>query len=197
MQRPFGKLIFVLAALCALPGFAGEPKDSDWDGDWHWRSHSDFAWQVQANLPARDLGRALDNRTGLGLGMQWTTNRSHGAANRTRLEWNVFSESNPVGDVALKTKATNIVFSFDRLYHFSGEAKGLYVLGGLGAVRWNVDQTPGANPTHSMHTTKLAVTAGAGYRFNRSVAAETRYMVSSIQKAYDGNVAQAGISIRF
>jgi len=187
----------LLASTCVLPGFAQDAHDDRDDCRINWHSSSDFAWQVQVNTPVTALGRALDERTGLGLGMQWTRNRANGVSNRTRLEWNVFPEGNPVGAAGTTTKASNYVLSFDRLYHFSGEAKGVYLLGGLGAVRWFTDQTPALNPTVSTHTTKLAVTGGAGYRFNRGVAAEARYVVSSVDRTYDGNVVQLVSSMRF
>jgi hypothetical protein len=196
MRNPFRLLIPVLAALCVAPAFAGSG-DDDWDSRWDWHSRSDFAWQVQVDSPAKDLGRALDNRVGLGLGMQWTRYRDHGFANRTRLEWNVFPEGNPVGLGGVKTKANNYVLSFDRLYHLSGESRGLYILGGLGAVRWNVDRTIPNGEVPSTRTTKLAITAGAGFRFNKALSAEARYLVSSVNRTYDGNVLQASVGMRF
>jgi hypothetical protein len=219
MSLPLQNLAFLLVAACALPAFAQEAKPAapeektvttgknecqdckDYKaGRTHWHHHycqSDFAWQVQADFPTKDLGRALDNRVGLGLGMQWSHYRSAGVAHRTRLEWNVFPEGNAVGPDAVKTKASNYVLSFDRLYHFSGENQGFYILGGLGGVRWFLDHTEGANPTQSSHTTKLAITAGAGYRFNRAVSAEARYLVSSVDRTFDGNVLQGSVSMRF
>jgi hypothetical protein len=196
MQNPFRPLILALAVACVAPAFAGTG-DDDWDSHWDWHSRSDFAWQVQADGPAKDLGRALDNRIGMGLGMQWTRYRDHGFANRTRLEWNVFPEGNAVGLGEVKTKASNYVLSFDRLYHFTGESRGLYILGGLGAVRWNVDRTPAAGTLPSTRTTKLAFTAGAGFRFNKTLSAEARYLVSSVDHTYDGNVLQASLGMRF
>ena len=200
MRNPLPATLLLLAAACAGPGFAEDPGEEArprCEHHFYQPFHSDFAWQVQANLPVKDMGQALDNRTGLGLGVQWTRNGTNGVAHRTRLEWNVFPEGNAVGPDALKTKASNYVLSFDRLYHFSGRPQGFYVLGGLGAVRWFVDRTPGETATRSFHTTKLAVTAGAGYRFNRAVSAEARYLVSTVEKTYDGNVFQGCLSMRF
>jgi opacity protein-like surface antigen len=197
MRALFRTSLLVLTSACLAPAFADEARDDARDCRVDWHSSSDFAWQVQVDAPVKDLGRALDQRTGLGLGMQWTSYRSGGAANRTRLEWNVFPEGNPVGTAAVATKASNYVLSFDRLYHVSGTRAGVYVVAGLGAVRWFTDQTPGANPTVSTHTTKLAVTAGAGYRFNRAVSLEARYLVSSVNRTFDGNVAQGVLSMRF
>jgi hypothetical protein len=184
----------VLAAL-AFPVHAEDAKEESRHCRWHNWGRSEFAWQVQGDIPAKDLGRALDERSGLGIGMQWTRFWDNGTANRTRLEWNVFPEGNAVA--GLKTKASNYVFSFDRMYFFSHKDQGLYVLGGLGAVRWFMDRTPEGGPTASSHTTKLAVTGGAGWRFNRNLSAEARYMVSTVDRTFDGNVFQLSAGVRF
>ena len=163
----------------------------------HWHHHSDFAWQAQLDTPVTALGRAMDNRNGAGLGMQWTTYHSHGGATRTRLEWNVFPEGNAVGAAAVKTKASNYILSFDHLYFLSGQETGVYVMGGLGVVRWFTEQTVGTLPAAATHTTKLAVSAGLGLWFNRAWSAEARYLVSSMDRPYDGNVVQTSLSVRF
>ncbi len=199
MGHVLRNLAFLLCAASVAPGFADEPDAKPAHHRWHWhsRDRSDFAWQVQANLPAKELGTALDHTTGLGLGVQWNRYLKDGLARRTRLEWNVFPEGGPAGTPALKTKASNYVLSFDHLYHFSGAAKGPYVLAGLGGVRWFFDRTPDNGPRVSSHTTKLAVTAGAGYRFNRALSAEARYLVSSVDRTYDGNVLQGSVGMKF
>ena len=218
-------LLTLAAACCVAPGFADTPREAapasakedakacskDCTKDCsredarddarnyriRWNHSSDFAWQVQLDSPAKNLGRTLDERTGMGLGMQWTRYRSNGFANRTRLEWNVFPQGNPVGVGGVATKASNYVLSFDRLYHVSGEDRGAYLLAGLGAVRWFMAETPAAGAATNFHTTKLAVTGGAGYRFNRSVSAEARYLVSTVNTTYDGNVVQGVVGMRF
>lgn len=197
MRHALWPLALVLAAACAVPGFSEDTGEEGHHCRWSWHSVSDFAWQAQVDQPVKDLGRALDDRVGLGIGMQWTRYRSSGAANRTRLEWNVFPEGNPVGLNGTKTQASNVILSFDRLYHLSGGDQGVYILGGLGGVRWSVDRSPASGGGDSFHTTKFAVTAGAGYRFNRAMSAEVRYLISSVDKTYDGNVLQTGISVRF
>lgn len=197
MRPVLRNAVLLLAVACAVPGFADDDEQKTCTHHWTWRSDSAFAWQVQVDEPVKDLGRELDNRTGLGLGMQWTRDRANGVTNRTRLEWNVFPQGNAVGTAGLQTQASNYLLSFDRLYHFSGEAKGFYVLGGLGAVRWFMEQSAGGAATADFHTTKLAVTGGAGYRFNRAVAVEARYLVSTVDRTFDGNVLQGAFSMRF
>jgi hypothetical protein len=192
MARPTILLLLLCAA--ALPALASE------DGDGRrcsWCNDSEFAWQVQADLPAKGLGRALDEETGLGLGAQWTTFRSGGFANRFRLEWNVFPTGNPVAPDNLKSSSSNYIASFDRLYHLSGGSEGLYILGGLGAVRWFMTQGPEGGPQASWHATKLEVTGGVGYRFNHHVSLEARYMVSSFNGTFDANLLQGSLGVRF
>jgi hypothetical protein len=200
MTLPTRILFLALAAGCACAGLRAEEPESKTTTThhWHWkRDTGTFAWQVQADLPVTDFGKTLDHRTGLGLGAQWNHDRGAGHVRRTRLEWNVIPQGQPVGTPGIKTKASNYILSFDRLYHFSGTATGCYILGGLGGVRWFMDQTPVAQPTRSFHTTKLAVTAGAGYRFSPGFAAEARYLLSSVNQSFDGNVLQAGLNLRF
>jgi opacity protein-like surface antigen len=191
--------LFSLAVLAAPALRAEDPPPEAPKRHFHWSTKNDgtFAWQAQLNLPAKELGQALDDRSGLGLGVQWNHDRKHGHVARTRIEWNVFPEGHPVGLGAVKTKASNYVLSFDRLYHFSGEVKGAYALGGLGAVRWFTDRTAGPGPTRSDHATKLGVTAGAGYRFSAAFSLEARYLLSNVSPNFDGNMLQAAVNLRF
>lgn len=197
MHPVLRNVLLILTAACAAPGFADDGEETGCHHHWHWSTESEFAWQAQVDAPVQGLGRALDQRTGLGLGMQWTRDRAHGLTGRTRLEWNDFPQGNPVGPDGVQTKADNYILSWDQLYHFSGQTKGAYVLAGLGGVRWYVDKAQGGQTFQSLHTTKLAVTGGAGYRFNHAVAAEVRYLVSTVEKSYDGSALQAVFSMRF
>ena len=160
------------------------------------RAHHAFAWSIQGSLPVRELRDVLDGRTGLGLGAQWYHGNDTGLVRRTRLEWNVFSEGGAVGPTALRTKASNYVLSFDHLWHPGGHDRGFYVLGGLGGVRWFTEQRDGLGLSQRDHTTKLAVSAGAGLRLGR-VILEGRYLASSIRDPFDGNLVQGSAALRF
>ncbi|BDU75188.1 outer membrane protein [Mesoterricola sediminis] len=191
---------FLALLLLAGPAFAGDDGGDKADKaekkcHWHWRGHSEFAWSAQLDLPVTDFGRAMDQRTGAGLGMQWSRVREDGRAHRTRLEWNLFPEGNPVN--GLKTKASNYLLSFDRIHPLTGKANGPYLVGGLGAVRWFVDRTPVNGDAARFHTTKLAVTGGLGWRFSPTFSAEARYLVSSVDKSFDGNMVQLSAGMRF
>lgn len=155
-----------------------------------------FGGSVQVLAPLKDLKTALDERTGLGIGLQWIHEGRGRWASRTRLEWNVFPEGNPVGPLGVETSVKQYLLSFDRLYRLGGEPRSIYLLGGVGATRWFVDQQA-AGLNGSFHTTKLAVTGGAGWRFSHAFALEARYAVSGIDRAMDANTAQVSFNWRF
>lgn len=162
----------------------------------HWHSRSRTEAEVHANVPLKDLREALDARTGSGLGLRWTKDRSNGHGSRTRLEWNVFPESRPLGSQGLKTQVSNYVLSFDHLYRFGREHRGPYLMGGVGAVRWFVDETaPGAE--NRFHTTKLGLSAGVGMPMGENFGAEVRYVLSSYRRNQDANYLQVALSWRF
>jgi len=48
-----------------------------------------------------------------------------------------------------------------------------------------------------VHSSSMSWPSGAGYRFNRALSAEARYLVSSVDRTYDGNVLQASVGMRF
>jgi len=156
-----------------------------------------FGLSVQTDLPLRDLKDSLDRRVGYGLGLQWT--HDHGAyhASRTRLEFNVFPEGNPVGTSATTTYAKNVVFSFDHLFRLNEGPTGMYLVGGLGGVRWTLDQKTPSLPSSSLQTTKLAITAGAGVQLAKQLTLEGRYLFSGIQKTFDSNTVQVSLGWRF
>jgi len=155
-----------------------------------------FGVSIQADLPLRDLKDDLDHRTGYGLGLQWT--HDHGAhhASRTRFEWNVFPEGHPVGPLGTTTYAKNLVLSFDHLFRLNEGPTSAYLVGGLGGVRWTLDQK---TPTFSsnLQTTKLAVTAGLGLQITRQLTLEGRYVFSGIKKTFDANTVQLSAGWRF
>lgn len=158
--------------------------------------HHAFGGSVQVLAPLKDLKTALDERTGLGIGLQWIHEGRGHWASRTRLEWNVFSESNPVGPLGVETSVKQYLLSFDRLYRLGEGPRSLYLLGGVGATRWFVDQQV-LGTEQGFHTTKLAVTGGAGWRFSQAFGLEARYVVSGIDRAMDANTAQVSLNWRF
>jgi hypothetical protein len=181
-----------LAALCGLPLAA---EDGNEKKTCHWHSHSDFGAYAQINAPLRDLKDALDRRTGFGIGLQWIHDHGEHHASRTRIEYNVFPEGNPVGEAGTRTYAKNYLLSFDHLFQMNSGPTNVYLVTGLGGIRWKVDETT-AGHTNSLATTKLALAGGIGIQIRKNVNLETRYVVSGIHKTFDSNMVQASVGWR-
>lgn len=150
--------------------------------------------QLTLNQPTHDLGRDLDHQSGFGLGLH--TRHRHGDhhTSRTRFDWNVWAQGPAVNGV--KTQVSNYHLAFDHLYHFQEASAGPYLVGGLGAVRWFVDRDVAGVRLRS-HTTKLGVTAGAGWQFNRAAGLELRALVGSLDHTFDATTLQVAFTFRF
>lgn len=154
----------------------------------------DIQGQVTVNQPTQDLKTALDGKQGFGIGIHSLHRHGFHHTSRTRFDWNVWGQGNAVNGV--KTTVSNYNLAFDHLYHFEDRDQGPYLVGGLGAVRWFTEQQTAVATTRN-HTTKLGVTGGAGWQFNRNFGVEARLMVSSIDKTYDSAVVQGAFVFRF
>lgn len=173
----------IATALCALAlGLPAQARGFDYQG------------QVTLNQPTGDFSKTLDGKAGAGLGIHWLHRHGFQHTSRTRLDWNVWGQGPAVDGV--KTQVSNYNLAFDHLYHFDDRDHGAYLVGGLGAVRWFTEQQ-GAFGTRSSHTTKLGVTAGAGYQFNRNFGIEGRVLESSVDKTYDRTIVQAAFVFKF
>lgn len=154
----------------------------------------DVQGQVTLNQPTEDLKTALDDKTGVGIGIHWMKRHGFQHTSRTRLDWNVWGQGPSV--LGVKSTVSNIHLAFDHLYHFQDRDKGVYLVGGLGGVRWKTEREA-ITGTSKFTTTKLGVTAGAGYQFNRNLGAEGRVLVSGVDKAFDSTVVQAAFVFKF
>jgi hypothetical protein len=154
----------------------------------------DVQAQVTLNQPTQDLKTALDGKQGFGLGLHGLHRRGLHHTSRTRFDWNVWGQGPAVNGV--KTQVSNYTLAFDHLYHVEDRDQGLYLVGGLGAVRWFSEQESSLGSIRS-HTTKLGVTAGAGWQFTRNLGAEARVLVSSINRTYDSTLLQGALVFRF
>lgn len=158
-------------------------------------AHSfDVRGQVTVNQPTQDLDTAMDGKQGFGLGIHWLSQRGLQHTSRTRFDWNVWGQGPAVAGV--KTQVSNYHLAFDHLYHFDNRDQGPYLVGGLGAVRWFSEQTSVLGSVRS-HTTKLGITAGAGWQFTRNLGAEARVLVSSMDRTYDSTLLQGAVVFRF
>jgi opacity protein-like surface antigen len=147
------------------------------------------------DAPLRDLKDDLDRRTGVGVGLQWIHDHGTFHASRTRLEFNVFPEGNPVGAAGVRTYAKDYLLSFDHLFRL-GPGRQPYLAAGVGGVHWVLNQS-GPGTATDLRTTKLAFTAGLGWQLSEHVNLEARYVFSGIQKTFDANVAQLSLGWRF
>lgn len=154
----------------------------------------DIQAQVTVNQPTQDLKTALDGKQGYGIGIHSLHRHGFHHTSRTRFDWNVWGQGNAVAGV--KTTVSNYTLAFDHLYHFEDRDQGPYLVGGLGAVRWFTERQMAAGTLRN-HVTKLGVTGGAGWQFNRNFGVEARLFVSSIDKTYDSAVAQAAFVFKF
>jgi len=154
----------------------------------------EFQAQLTLNQPTQELKTALDGKQGLGIGIHGLHRHGIQHTSRTRLDWNVWGQGPAVNGV--KTQVSNYHLAFDHLYHFDSRDQGPYLVGGLGAVRWFSEQES-ALGTLRFHTTKLGVTAGAGWQFTRNIGAEARVLVSSMNRTYDSTLLQGSVVFRF
>lgn len=154
----------------------------------------DVQAQVTVNQPAQDLKTALDGKQGYGIGIHGLKRQGFHHTSRTRFDWNVWGQGNPVNGV--KTTISNYTLAFDHLYHFADRDQGPYLVGGLGVVRWFTEQQTALGSVRD-HTTKLGVTGGAGWQFSRNFGVEARVLVSSINKTYDSSVLQGAFVFKF
>lgn len=153
-----------------------------------------FGAYAQGILPLRTLKEDLGQRTGFGLGVQWTENHGDWHASRTRLEWNTFPEGHSVEGT--RTYAKNYLLSWDHLFMTNKGKSQAYFVAGIGGSRWNLEQTTGGI-REARRATKLAVTGGVGLQFSQQLNLEARYVVSSVDQTFDANTLQMSLGWRF
>jgi len=143
------------------------------------------------NLPLGDLNKALDSRPGFVLGGHAGLYYGNGHELRPWVEFTSYNGS-PLLDGG-KNTVSAIGAGADYLYYLQTKPQGIYLTGGLGVQRWTVNPDAGASTTK----TSLALAAGAGYRFNRSISAEARFLLGQFQASNGQATAlQALVSIR-
>jgi opacity protein-like surface antigen len=160
-----------------------------------------FGLQAGINLPQSDLKDAVDSKVGFNIGAQVTFDLRGGHMLRPRLDYTWFPEYTEsfAGD-SIGTKFTRTSLGVDYLYFVDGKPQGFYVTAGLAAVQWKVDVNVTlsgfGSGSDSETTNKLALAAGVGYQFNKTVGADLRYIKG---KAWEGDLdlIQAGVSVRF
>lgn len=160
-----------------------------------------FGVQVGLNLPQTDLKDAVDSKLGYTIGAQMTFDLRGGHMLRPRLDYTWFPDYTEsfAGD-SISTKFTRTSLGVDYLYFVDGKPQGFYVTAGIAAVQWKVEVDLSiygyGSRSDSETTNKLALTAGIGYQFNKTVGADLRLIKG---KAWEGDVdmVQAGVNFRF
>ncbi len=152
---------------------------------------ADFGASFQTLQAQKEMKDFLSDETGYGVGLQWWHERGGSRISRTRFEWNVFPEGTQQD--GSKGKAKQYLIGWDHLIKLNQGPNHAYVLAGLGGVRWCLEDTR-TEGRHKQQTTKLHFTGGLGVRVANSVALEARYVVSSINKTFDGNTTQFSLS---
>lgn len=154
-----------------------------------WRE--DFGASFQIIQPQHEMKTFLAEEKGYGVGLQWWHELETGRLTRTRLEWNAFSEG--AREDGSKGKVKQYLIGWDHLFKLNQGNTHAYLVVGAGGVRWCLEDIQ-KDVRHKQTTTKLQFTAGMGVRVSRTAGLEARYVVSSVNKRFDGNMAQLSLS---
>lgn len=161
-----------------------------------------FGIHANLNFPQSDLKDAVDNKMGYGLGVHVAVDLGQGHLLRPRFDYTQFPKWTESGiGWSESTQFRKMALGVDYLYYVSGKAsEGLYLTAGLAANRWNVkweENVAGLGSSSlNENTTKLGLTAGLGYQFNKTFGTELTYESG---KAWEGNAntIKAGVTFRF
>jgi len=145
------------------------------------------------NAPLGDLKDFVDSKPGFSVGVLGTFDLGAGNMLRPRLDYTSYPNANLAN---LRNEASNVALGCDYLYFFAQRPEAFYLLGGLSAVRWSFSTDAGFGKV-STDTTKVGLTLGGGYQWNRTVGTELRYTTSRIDSGFTANALQGGVTIRF
>ena len=152
-----------------------------------------YGVQGLVNIPLGDLKTYVDSKPGPGIGVHGTFDLGDGHMLRPRLDFSVFPEAS---FATIKQTATSLSLGGDYLYFLAGKPEGLYLTGGLSAVRWSFETKVGSFKSTSS-TTKFGLAGGVGYQWNATVGTEARFVHSRIATDFQANALQVGVTIRF
>jgi len=154
-----------------------------------------YGVQGLVNIPMGDLKDYVDSKPGPGVGIHGTFDLGDGHMLRPRLDYSVFPEAS---FATLKQTATSLGLGGDYLYFIAGKPEGLYLTGGMAAIRWSLEEKNDpilGNTKRS--TTKLGLAAGVGYQWNATVGTEARYLHSRVASGFQADSLQGCVTIRF
>lgn len=148
------------------------------------------------NIPVGDLGNAVDNRLGITLGGHVGLYYGGGHELRPRVDITYYDGGwHPEGN---NTFSKNTIKAWgigaDYLYYTENRPTGLFLTMGLGLQSWNVAPQGRGSETN----TALGLSAGAGFRVNRSFALEGRFTTGQFRNnSGQANALQILASVRF
>ncbi len=152
-----------------------------------------YGVQGLVNLPLADLKTYVDNHPGPDIGVHGTFDLNDGHMLRPRLDYGAFQDAS---FTSVKQTASYLSLGGDYLYFIAGKPEGLYLTGGLSAVRWSFQRTDPTTKVTS-NTIKFGEAAGVGYQWSATVGTEARWMRSSVSRDFKADALQAGVTIRF
>jgi hypothetical protein len=152
-----------------------------------------YGVQGLVNLPLGDLKDYVDSKPGPGFGIHGTFDLGDGHMLRPRLDYSIFPEAS---FASVKQTATAFGLGGDYLYFLAGKPEGLYLTGGLAAIRWSFETKVGALKDTSS-TTKLGLAAGVGYQWNATLGTEARYLHSRVASGFQADSLQGCVTIQF
>ena len=152
-----------------------------------------YGVQGLVSVPLGDLKDYVDSKPGPGVGIHGTFDLGDGHMVRPRLDYSVFPEAS---FAAIKQNASYLSLGGDYLYFIAGKPEGLYLTGGLSAMRWSFEHKDAVSKVSS-NTTKLGFAAGVGYQWNATVGTEARWIQSRVASDFQVDSLQAAITIRF
>lgn len=152
-----------------------------------------YGVQGLVNIPLGDLKTYVDSKPGPGIGVHGTFDLGDGHMLRPRLDFSVFPEAS---FATIKQTATSLSLGGDYLYFLAGKPEGLYLTGGLSAIRWSFETKVGSFKSTSA-TTKVGLAGGVGYQWNATLGTEARFVHSRIASDFQANALQAGVTVRF
>jgi hypothetical protein len=152
-----------------------------------------YGVQGLVNIPLADLRDYVDSKPGPGIGIHGTFDLGDGHMVRPRLDYTIYPEA---AFATVKQTATQASLGADYLYFLSGRPEGLYLSGGVAAMRWSFE-TNAAGLRTSGHTIKLGFAAGVGYQWNATLGTEARIVHSAIASDFQADALQLGVTVRF
>jgi len=152
-----------------------------------------YGVQGLVNIPLGDLKTYVDSKPGPGIGVHGTFDLGDGHMLRPRLDYSVFPEAS---FATVKQTASSLSLGMDYLYFIAGKPEGLYLTGGLSAMRWSFEHKDALSKV-STDTTKFGLAAGVGYQWNATVGTEARFLRSRVSSEFQANALQAGVTVRF